>query len=518
MSRDYILCVDDEQAVLNQLSAQLTRRFGATHRVECAESAEEALALIPELSAEGDVQLVICDQVMPGMKGDRFLAIVNRQWPEVMKVLLTGQAGLASAIYAINNAGLHRYVEKPWEAEDLNLTVEGLLTQYDLRRALRLYHDRLGRQTRELRALHATARELSVCTEAEDALGVAADAARRLASARVAVAAALTSSGLPVWDRGAAVGLPAQTRRQVESRLADARARSDPAPALELPAGARDVPLVHGGALLGLILLLDAPEPCPDTQDFLSLLAGQTAATLHALALGQERLQGERLSTVGRMISTIVHDFRNPMTAVRGYASMFEQAELPRTTQKEYARLVVDEADRMSAMIDEILEFTRGGTARLRLSPVSLEALAERMQRLLEPDLTARRIQFRCELGYKGGVAVDAERIQRALLNIASNALDAMEPGGTLTLGSRLADGAVELTLDDTGIGIPEELRGRIFEPFFTHGKPRGIGLGMSITRRIVEEHGGQVTVAARPGGGTRFTVILPLAPRPSEP
>ena len=516
MSKDYVVCVDDEQAVLNQLSAQLTRRFGATHLVECAESAEEALALIPELSAEGDVQLVICDQVMPGMKGDRFLEIVNRQWPEVMKVLLTGQAGLASAIYAINNAGLHRYVEKPWEAEDLNLTVEGLLTQYDLRRALRLYHDRLGRQTRELRGLHEVARELSTCTEAEDALGIAAEAARRVASARAAAGVALTDAGLPVWDKASAATLPADRRRLVESLLAEARLGAVAALSRGLPGDVRDVPLVHGSALLGLILLVDAPDPCADTRDFLSLLAGQTAATLHALALVQERLQGERLSTVGRMISTIVHDFRNPMTAVRGYASMFEQAELPRATQKEYARLVVDEADRMSAMIDEILEFTRGGAARLRISPVSLEALAERIQRLLEPDLAARRVQFRCELGYKGGVAVDAERIQRALLNIASNALDAMEGGGTFTLASRLADGAVELTLDDTGVGIPEELRARIFEPFFTHGKPRGIGLGMSITRRIVEEHGGQVAVSERPGGGTRFTVVLPLAPRPS--
>jgi two-component system, chemotaxis family, chemotaxis protein CheY len=515
MSRDYIVCVDDEQAVLNQLSAQLTRRFGATHVVECADSAEEALALIPELSLEGDVQLVICDQVMPGMKGDRFLAIVNRQWPEVMKVLLTGQAGLASAIYAINNAGLHRYVEKPWEAEDLNLTVEGLLTQYDLRRALRLYHDRLGRQTHELRALHEVARTLSACAEVEDALALAAHAARLVASAPGAAAVALTDAGRPTWDRASAASWSPERRRQVESALAEAH--PDLPAAEAFPAGLRDVPLMHGSDLLGLILLEDAPEPCVDTRDFLSLLARQAAATLHGLALVQERLQGERLSTVGRMISTIVHDFRNPMTAVRGYASMFEQAELPRSTQKEYARLVVDEADRMSAMIDEILEFTRGGAARLRISPVSLEALADRIQRLLEPDLTARRVQFRCELAYKGGVAVDAERIQRALLNIASNALDAMESGGTFTLASRLADGAVELTLDDTGVGIPEELRSRIFEPFFTHGKPRGIGLGMSITRRIVEEHGGQVTVSDRPGGGTRFTVVLPLAPRPSE-
>jgi two-component system chemotaxis response regulator CheY len=511
MSRDYIVCVDDEQAVLNQLSAQLTRRFGATHFVECAESAEEALALIPELAQNADVQLVICDQVMPGMKGDRFLEIVSRQWPEVMRVLLTGQAGLASAIYAINNAGLHRYVEKPWEAEDLNLTIEGLLTQYDLRRALRLYHDRLGRQTRELRGLHEAARELSACVDVEEALARASEAARRVASAPFAAAVAVTPAG-PVWDRGSA-SWPADLRRLVEKALADARREKRDGPP-ELPPGLLPVPLVHGEALLGVLVLQDAPEPCADTRDFLSLLAGQAAATLHALALVQERLQGERLSTVGRMISTIVHDFRNPMTAVRGYASMFEQAELPRSTQKEYARLVVDEADRMSAMIDEILEFTRGGSARLRISPVSLEALAERIQRVLEPDLAARRVQFRCELGYKGGVAVDGERIQRALLNIASNALDAMESGGTFTLASRLADGGVELTLDDTGIGIPEELRARIFEPFFTHGKPRGIGLGMSITRRIVEEHGGQVSVADRPGGGTRFTVVLPLAPR----
>ena len=516
MSRDYIVCVDDEQAVLNQLSAQLTRRFGATHLVECAESAEEALALIPELSADADVQLVICDQVMPGMKGDRFLEIVSRQWPEVMRVLLTGQAGLASAIYAINNAGLHRYVEKPWEAEDLNLTIEGLLTQYDLRRALRLYHDRLGRQTRELRGLHDVARDLSACVEAEDALARAADAARRVASAQSAAAVALAGGGLPVWDRAGASQLGRERCLAVESILSDARLRGTVLPS-RLPDGARVVPLLHGGALLGAVLLLDAPEPCADTQDFLSLLAGQAAATLHGLNLVQERLQGERLSTVGRMISTIVHDFRNPMTAVRGYASMFEQAELPRSTQKEYARLVVDEADRMSAMIDEILEFTRGGATRLRISPVSLEALAERIQRLLEPDLAARRVQFRCELGYKGGVAVDAERIQRALLNIASNAMDAMEDGGAFTLASRLADGAVELTLDDTGVGIPESLRARIFEPFFTYGKPRGIGLGMSITRRIIEEHGGQVSVGDRPGGGTRFTVVLPLAPRMSN-
>jgi two-component system chemotaxis response regulator CheY len=511
MTRDYIVCVDDEQAVLNQLSGQLTRRFGATHRVECAESAEEALALVPELTGAGDeVQLVICDQVMPGMKGDRFLEIVSRQWPETMKILLTGQAGLDSAIYAINHAALNQYVEKPWEAEELNLAVEGLLTQYDLRRALRRYHDRLGRHGRELRALHEVARQLSSAAEVEGALALAAAAAARLVAASGAAAVADLGSELPQWSTGDP--LDAADRSRVESWLT--RASTGAPPVQEVRPGLQLVPLVHAERVLGAIVLKDTGPPDADAQELLSVLAGQLGATVHALAQVQERLRSERLSTVGRMISTIVHDFRNPMTAMRGYAAMLDAAELPRARQKEYARLVIEETDRMGAMIDEVLEFARGGPARLRISPVSLEALCERVQRLLEPDLKARGMSFRAELGYKGGIALDAERIQRAIVNIAVNALDAMEPGGVFTLGSRLVDGTVELTLDDTGIGIPESVRARIFEPFFTHGKPRGIGLGMSITRKIVEDHGGAIHVGDGPGGGTRFTVLLPLAPR----
>jgi signal transduction histidine kinase len=513
MTRDYIVCVDDEQAVLNQLSGQLTRRFGATHRVECAESAEEALALVPELTRAGDeVQLVICDQVMPGMKGDRFLEIVSRQWPETMKILLTGQAGLDSAIYAINHAALNQYVEKPWEAEDLNLAVEGLLTQYDLRRALRRYHDRLGRHGRELRALHEVARQLSSAAEIESALALAAGAAARLAAAPSAAGLADLGAELPLWSTGAADTLDAGSRQRVEAWLT--RATTGAAPVQELRPGLLVLPLVHAERVLGALVLQDAPPPDADAQELLSVLAGQASATVHALAQVQERLRGERLSTVGRMISTIVHDFRNPMTAMRGYAAMLDAAELPRARQKEYARLVIEETDRMGAMIDELLEFARGGPVRLRISPVSLEALCERVHRLLEPDLKARGMSFRAELGYKGGMALDAERIQRALVNIAVNALDAMEPGGVFTLGSRLVDGTVELTLDDTGIGIPEAVRARIFEPFFTHGKPRGIGLGMSITRKIVEDHGGAIHVGDGPHGGTRFTILLPLAPR----
>ena len=166
----------------------------------------------------------------------------------------------------------------------------------------------------------ASARELSSCAEAEDALGVAAEAARRVASARLAAAVAVPDAGLPVWDRaGAAASRPTRAA-QLEARLAEARA--PPARSrLELPDGGAGRPArPRRAARLGVILLTDAPEPSRRTRwSFLSLLSGQAAATLHALAPGAASgSSGERLSTVGRMISTIVHDFRNPMTADRG--------------------------------------------------------------------------------------------------------------------------------------------------------------------------------------------------------
>jgi len=505
----YIVCVDDEQAVLDQLSAQLTRRFGATHRVECAESAEEALALVDEISAAGDeVELVICDQVMPRMKGDRFLQRVHETRPRVMKILLTGQAGLDSAIYAINNAGLHCYIEKPWEVEDLNLAIENLLTQHRLGREVEQHHSRLERRSRELHGLHDVGLALGSAREPEQVLELVAEAARSLAGAPCAVA--LQCGSRPVlWHETAA--LAERSRGDIQAALVRLRGegRSGPPPGI---GAARSIALEHGGRLFGWLLLLEGAEPALDTREFLSILAGQAAAALHHMELLEERLRGERLSTIGRMIATIVHDFRNPMTAIKGYGSLLEE-DLPAERRRQYARLIIEETDRLGGMIEEILEFTRGERATLRPRAVPVSVLADAVERLVAPGLKSRGVTLRRELAYEGEMVLDIDRLTRALLNFVANALDAMPSGGILTLASRRAGGHIELAISDTGVGIPEELQPRLFEPFFTHGKPRGLGLGMSIARKIVEEHGGHVQIASVPGRGTCVTLSLPLEP-----
>jgi two-component system chemotaxis response regulator CheY len=143
--------VDDEVAVLETLSEQLGALFADQYDIASARSAEEALELLAELQAEGiPLAMVIADQIMPGMAGDEFLIRVYQQFPESIKILLTGYAGLDSAVNAINNAGLHRYITKPWEREDLQLTTTNLLEQYRLDQENRILLDTLETRNREL--------------------------------------------------------------------------------------------------------------------------------------------------------------------------------------------------------------------------------------------------------------------------------------------------------------------------------------------------------------------------------
>lgn len=133
MRKYYALCVDDEQAVLNQLEIQLKGHFEEFCAFEYAESAEEALALYQELVRRGErLWLVLSDQVMPGMSGDELLARLHEEDHRIIKVLLTGQAGLQSTIRAINHAGLNYYIEKPWAQEDLLLVLDKLKYQYEM--------------------------------------------------------------------------------------------------------------------------------------------------------------------------------------------------------------------------------------------------------------------------------------------------------------------------------------------------------------------------------------------------
>ncbi|MBK9069816.1 MAG: response regulator [Myxococcales bacterium] len=143
-ARDTIICVDDEEGVLTVLEEQLRRRFGHECTIETAASAAAALELLEEVAADGDtIAVVIADQMMPGMVGSKLLGIVHERWPDAMKVLLTGQAGLEAVVEAINTARLNYYMSKPWDEAALLLAVDSLLRQFRLARENRALVEQL---------------------------------------------------------------------------------------------------------------------------------------------------------------------------------------------------------------------------------------------------------------------------------------------------------------------------------------------------------------------------------------
>lgn len=130
-----IVCVDDEQIILNALQKQIIRRFGDDFIYEFCESAEEALEVIDEVvTRKSELIMVISDQIMPGLKGDELLIKIHKKYPNAINILLTGQAGIESSINAINNANLFRYLTKPWDETDLLNSIEKGLLQYQLKK------------------------------------------------------------------------------------------------------------------------------------------------------------------------------------------------------------------------------------------------------------------------------------------------------------------------------------------------------------------------------------------------
>ncbi len=151
--RDHILCVDDEEGILNALRQQLARFEEDGAEIDLARSGQEAIELCQDLEQDREpLAIVIADQIMPGMKGVELLEEIHRRQPDTVTILLTGQAGLNAVVQAINRAGLNRFIQKPWDEYDLRLTVTSLLTKFRLARENRRLLDDLRRKNEELEA------------------------------------------------------------------------------------------------------------------------------------------------------------------------------------------------------------------------------------------------------------------------------------------------------------------------------------------------------------------------------
>jgi len=232
---------------------------------------------------------------------------------------------------------------------------------------------------------------------------------------------------------------------------------------------------------------------------------------IHELQETQDELiRAERLTVIGRMASSIVHDLKNPMTTIKGYASLLGKEGLPPEMRQKFSDIITRSVDSFVEMTQEILDYAQGG-GPLQPAPVPLGTFLHDLCDFVEPGFKEHELTLSREFAYMGPLTIDETKIRRALYNIISNAVDAMHPGGSLTVSTLRTGNRVEIRLADTGPGIPEAIRDSLFEPFVTYGKARGTGLGLAIVHKTVRDHGGTISVDSVAGQGATFIVQLPL-------
>jgi signal transduction histidine kinase len=266
------------------------------------------------------------------------------------------------------------------------------------------------------------------------------------------------------------------------------------------------------GTIIGVFQLLNkrGGSFTKDDEEFIQALSVHAAIALENARLVKELVQNERLSTIGRMASSIIHDIKNPMAAMRIYAQMIK-AKTQNKEAVEIAEMMMKQVDRFVNMTQEILDFSRG-VSDMNIEEVELGTLLPTMLQFIESDLTKKGIAVVKEFDYTGSVRMDAEKMMRVFQNLAGNAADAMPSGGMLTVRTRRCDDKLVIEFADTGTGMTEEVRLRAFEPFYTAGKKHGTGLGLAIVKKILEEHNGTVAIESAVGKGTTVRMMLPLS------
>jgi signal transduction histidine kinase len=263
--------------------------------------------------------------------------------------------------------------------------------------------------------------------------------------------------------------------------------------------------------VIGVIYLdsrRDLPHHRPDLP-LLEALAGLAAIAIQNARLVESRLQAERTMAIGQMARVIVHDLRSPMTSIRGLAELLLRRAGPDDPARKHLSTIVAEADRLSGLTDDLLQFTREGTSgsqsEIRLSDLVHQTLAPLRERL-----ERSHVKVTLSLDDEVRITIDSDRMVRAIHNLISNSLDAMPDGGTLFVGCARSGARCILSVRDSGCGMESQVRERIFDPFYTHGKRNGTGLGLAIVRAVVEEHQGSIRVESAPGRGTTVFVELP--------
>jgi two-component system sensor histidine kinase HydH len=219
-------------------------------------------------------------------------------------------------------------------------------------------------------------------------------------------------------------------------------------------------------------------------------------------ANADELAKRRHLAALGEMSAVLAHEIRNPLASLKGHAQLLEEQLAGEERKVAKARRIVEEAGRLEALTNTLLDFVRAQQIKRRTTDP--RALARRAAELTD----AARVEVD-DARAPAEFQLDGMRVEQALVNLLRNALQVSPPGTPVQIKVAQESGGLSFVVSDRGAGVPKELRERIFEPFVS-GRTQGTGLGLAVVRRVAELHGGRAEVADRPGGGSQFSLWLP--------
>ena len=550
--RARVMVVEDDATVADVLREVLADE---PFELTFVATAEEAMRHM----AGGCPDLILTDISLPGKSGLDVMRVARHADPEVAVVLMTGHATVQNSIDALRE-GASDYITKPFDdiveipktlerhlrSRRLKLENRALLEQLrrqneTLQRHEQELRDRIALATSNLDTLYRVSMEIGANLELQPRLARVVETAARLVAAAAAVVYLQTDDGSEY--RAAAVhGLewPADdpalphfrsghgwlgqaVNAQAPSRFGAAGAESR-----ELPGFpgriARDVlvvPMVQERVAIGVLVVLDRAESFSDDDlEFLRMFTTQAAVQVRNSQLFERTKVLDRLKS--DFVAVVSHEIRTPLTSVKGAVELLSDARYFQNSDQQAKLLSIAHAnaERLLLLINDILDFSKLESASLpmsierqQLEPVVRQA-AQNLRMLLEE----RRIQLEIALPdtLPEGL-LDPHRITQVVTNLLSNAIKFSPPGGRVRIDASATDEVLRLSVRDHGDGIAAKDLPRLFKKFqqIDSGSTRkvgGTGLGLVISKGIVEQHGGRIGVESAPGEGSTFWFTLPAA------
>jgi signal transduction histidine kinase len=245
-----------------------------------------------------------------------------------------------------------------------------------------------------------------------------------------------------------------------------------------------------------------------DSDDELGRLAATFNKMCESLQSARaELIRRERIATIGRLASSIVHDLRNPLAAIYGGSEMLVDTKPTPEQTRRIAENIYKASRRIMELLDDLVRVTRGKTSQeesCRLRELVRESLMP-----LENQAQAQGVRVMVDIRPEIEVVTDRARLGAVFVNLVQNALDVMPDGGEVRIKAAVEGTWVTAEVEDTGPGIPREIRSQLFQPFVSHGKKNGLGLGLALARQTVLDHGGDLWAGPEEGRGARFFLRL---------